>query len=261
MALVAALWAMRAVAQVPADPRVSEFEVASIKPTKFEPGPTGVMFLTGGRVSVRNDNLLHIIQSAYGLRPQQVSGARELGTMLNELYNIDAKAASDATSGEQARLMLQSLLTTRFKLQAHHEARDVPVYALTVEKSGAKLQSAPERDCSGTPSPCHRVSGGPGGGLSGKTVTVAEFANVLSVFVERPVMDRTAITGNFDIDLPPWSRLAQSNPVSDERERIPDPASAPVFTALQERLGLELEPTKSSLDVLVIDHIERPSED
>lgn len=251
---------MRPVAQGPLDRRVSEFEVASIKRTAFEPGPTGVMFLPGGRVSVKNDNLLHIIQVAYDVQPQQVSAARELGTMLSELYSIDAKAAADAVSREQVRLMLQSLLATRFNLRLHHEAHDVPVYVLTVATSGAKLARAPERDCSGTPSPCHRVSGGPGAGLSGKTVTMSELANTLSVFTERPVVDRTEIAGNFDIDLPPWSRLSQSNPASDEREQHSD-SSPPVFTALQERLGLALEPAKRSLDVLVIDHVERPKAD
>jgi uncharacterized protein (TIGR03435 family) len=92
MALLAGTWAMRSVAQAPVDRPASEFEVASIKSTAFEPGPTGLMFLPGGRVSVRNDTLLHIIQVAYGVQPQQVSAADELRTMLSELYNIDAKA-------------------------------------------------------------------------------------------------------------------------------------------------------------------------
>ena len=162
--------------------------------------------------------------------------------------------------------MLQSLLADRFKLRLHREAKELPVFDLLVAKNGPKLLKAADRDCTeapSTPRPCDGLHGGPAGGFVGKMVSMSDLADDLSSFAGRLVVDRTGIQGNFDIQLPPWSRGAQvtAQAVDDGREPAPDPSSPSLFAVLQEQLGLRLESSKRRLDVLVIDHVEKPTED
>jgi uncharacterized protein (TIGR03435 family) len=170
-------------------------------------------------------------------------------------FDVDAKANDDTVAAirklsnqEQEQLtrdMLQSLLADRFQLRVHYESKVQPIYELVLAKGGSKLKPLP-------------ADQKPGWGkfdrgefiLRGKSI--AEFANGLSFsnLVGRTVVDKTGLIGNYDIDLK-WT--------PDDQQGTPD-AGPTFFTALEEQLGLKLEAAKGPVDTLVIDHVEKPSE-
>jgi uncharacterized protein (TIGR03435 family) len=176
---------------------------------------------------------------AYGLKAYQVSGP---SWITQEWYDINAKAAEPVPE-DRLRLMVRSLLSQRFKMGAHTETRTLPVYLLTVARNGPKIHPV--------------TSEGPAGyiprqrGLAARHITMPRFAELLSGKIDRPVTDMTGLPGLYDIDLD-WAPDTIVPPDAD--------LGPSVFTAIQEQLGLKLEPTKGPLEILVIDHIERPSE-
>jgi uncharacterized protein (TIGR03435 family) len=162
------------------------------------------------------------------------------------------------------REMLKSLLLERFKLAIHVEKRDSPVYALVIGPKGHKLTPA-ARNCGPTTveeaasnlGPCGPQGGGPANGYRLRNAALDDLASALSVFLDRTVVDRTGISGRFDIDVPPWSTGAPPRPDSDEPQ--PDPGGPSIFAVLQQ-FGLRLEPARGPIDYYVVDHVERPSE-
>lgn len=237
-----------ALGQLPAAPLA--FEVASIRPHQ---GPLHVIkgfSSSGSRLTLEGYNRMLLIMEAYNLKNYQVSWAPGAGSQEDVYYDIVAKAEGDGapTKSEFCR-MLQTLLAQRFNLKVHFESREMPVYALTVGRSGPKFkQSAPETSEAGL------------FGVHGRNQTITmpresmesladDISNSFSV--NRPVVDRTGLTGTYDIKLEatPEFRI----------ERNPQPEDISVFTAIQDQLGLKLEPTKAAVQVLVIDHIENPS--
>jgi bla regulator protein blaR1 len=193
----------------------------------------------------------------------------------SERFTITAKAESNASPGMMQGPMLQALLEDRFKLKAHFEMKqEQPAYALTVAKGGPKLKPFVEGSCTRrdnillTPQPgdCLRKNSFNEGNIviDEQGITIEEFRYIYlrrSPFngIDRPVVDRTGLTGRYDIHLenalstPPALRQANG----DDKA----PTGPSLFTALQEQLGLKLEPIKAPKNFLVIDHIERPSED
>jgi uncharacterized protein (TIGR03435 family) len=179
----------------------------------------------------------------------------------SDRYEIVAKAAGDASPDMMNGPMLQSLLEDRFKLRLHRETREIPVYALTVAKGGAKLHPFKEGSCT------HCGAGGTMKGsnfqLHGQGVTSDEIAKSLGTGLDRPVIDNTGLAGKFDFELEFAGDQATGPAFRDPNQVIPaapDPsAGASVFTAIQEQLGLKLEPTKGPGEFLVIDSVERPS--
>jgi uncharacterized protein (TIGR03435 family) len=192
--------------------------------------------------------------------------------VLNEVYDLTAKAASDVTR-EQMTAMLQTMLAERFKLAVHYEMQDRPVYALVLARADGRLGPGIRRselDCdaiqaarragSKEPSPA-TSNGAPACGMSmrgeqGMTVLLgarplSALAASLGSGTGRVVVDKTGLTGNYDVTL-----RYMSQPSANES---PD-APPEIFTALQEQLGLKLEPARAPLRILVIDHIERPTE-
>jgi uncharacterized protein (TIGR03435 family) len=158
--------------------------------------------------------------------------------------------------------MLQSLLEERFRLVMHKETREIPVYALVVAKGGSKLKPAPpDTDCP-IGVPCSRAGGGPATGLLLSDADIPNLVNILSVFSRRMVVDRTGIQGHFEIKLPPWTPpdMLGTQPILDDREPAPDPNGASLFNVLEEHLGLRLQSTRAPVDIYVVDHVERPSE-
>jgi len=213
-----------------------QFEVASIKPSA--PGSRGPTIYnpTPGRFAIDSIATKALIAYAYDVREFQVSGGP--AWIGSEEYNIVAKPQGEATN-ERILAMARSLLAERFNLTLHHESKEMPVLALTVAKGGAKLHPS---EAAGGP----QVRGGRGR-LVARNVTMGMLAAQLAGRVlDRPVLDRTGIAGEFDVDLE-WT--------PDER---PDPGPS-IFAALEEQLGLKLETQKGAVDVLVIDHVERPS--
>jgi uncharacterized protein (TIGR03435 family) len=163
--------------------------------------------------------------------------------------------------------MLQTLLTDRFKLSIRRETKEMPTYQLVVAKNGPKLQKT-DADCGASYTACHGFSGGPRH-LSGSGVDMYDLTLILSRYSDQPVIDRTGIEGLFDLKLqwnPHWPRLPTDDnprdPAVEAREGPrPDPASlGTLFDALEQQLGLKLESHRGPVEVYVIDHVERPSE-
>jgi uncharacterized protein (TIGR03435 family) len=248
----------------------STFEVASVKPKGPFQGPAeiGVSLLPGGRVLAVNAPLYLLIQVAYGLSSRQVETKTVDDKLMNEVFDIEAKAGVNAlpdTAPKDARerqlqQMLQTLLAERFKLTLHKETRETPVYALVIAPGGSRLKaSPPDRTCpAGTK--CGQLGGGPAGGVRGLDVDMPELAETLTMFGDRHVVDRTGIKGKFDIDLPPWNRSSQGfSSAHNGLEPDEDPNDPTIFAVLRRQLGLRLEPTRGPLEIHVVDHVERPT--
>ncbi len=244
------------------------FEVASIKPNTSDARLVHIIPAQGGRLDIENVPLKLIIATAYGLQQFQISGAPAWTS--SDRYDIRAKAAGNPPQSEIGGPMLQSLLEERFHLRYHRETRQLPVYALMPAKNGPKLQPSSPGSCRrfsidtplgptytpGQAPPCG-FRGFARDGLHMYGVTAAELAAALSASELRTsVLDKTGITGTFDIDLK-WTRQSMETVPAAE----PSDAGPSIFTALPEQLGLRLESTKGPVDIFVIDQIEKPIDD
>jgi uncharacterized protein (TIGR03435 family) len=141
--------------------------------------------------------------------------------------------------------LLQSLLADRFHLQIHRDMKEMPVYALVPGKNGPKLKpSLPDAKASAS------ARSGPVNAIMFSKASMAQFASTLSGFADRPVLDKTGLTGAYDLKLQ-WS---------DDSQAAQDSGAPSLFTAVQEQLGLKLEAQRSPVEVLIIDQAERPTE-
>jgi uncharacterized protein (TIGR03435 family) len=264
-------------AQVPApDTKPSAFEVASVKPHRSDDQRVMMVAQPGGRFTAMNIALRFLIRTAYRLQDDQISGGPTWLT--SDRFDIVAKT-EDGASPTQLPSMLQGLLADRFKLAAHHETKELPIYALVLARSDGTLGSQLRRnDCESAgsapaapdatqPRRCGSISNG-FGRLTIRAMPMAQILQFLSPSVNRVVLDRTGLIGNFDLDLqwtpdvpqaPPGGRPPGEPPLLNGQ--IVDPNGPSIFTALQEQLGLKLESTKGPVDVLVIDHVEQPTPD
>jgi uncharacterized protein (TIGR03435 family) len=256
-----------------ADAKHSAFEVASIKPNASGDWKSGQTTQPGGRFTARNVTLRFLIQGAYGRLPEfRVSGGPSW--IDSDRFDIIAKAEGNPTP-EQFGVMVRTLLGERFNLSLHNEIRQLPVYALVMARRDGKV--GPQMriaavDCPGgranTPPPEHQPSScgthfSPGGHLSAGGVTMAQVAESLSRQVNRVVLDRTRLTGQFDLNLewtPGPGEFRPLVPADGPGTGDPSPVSGPsIFTALQEQLGLKLNSEKGPVNVLVVDRAERPT--
>jgi uncharacterized protein (TIGR03435 family) len=257
-----------------------EFQVASIKPnTAVGARGMGVGALPGGHLTARNAPLRMLIQNAYAVQASQVLGGPSW--INSEGYDIEAKPERNADR-KQMWLMLQNLLADRFKLALHRETRNLPIYALTMTRGGLKPPPPKAGSCvnidptapppSGTPPgfPCGLVGimGSPSGlvQMQGGKVLMPELVRVLALVLGREVSDRTVFTGEFDVHLeftPDESTRGLMGPGGPGDPGGPplatDPGRPNIFAALQEQLGLKLTSAKGPVEVLVIDHVERPT--
>lgn len=274
------------------------FEVATIKPSvalDFEhcadapPSP--------GKLSVRCNTLANLIQQAYGvfangtgLNTQSVPISGGPDWIAFDHFDINAKADGNPPLELMMGPMLQALLEDRFHLKLHRETREVPVYALTVAKGGLKVKPVEDGSC--TPLDFAKImapptAGQPPANLCGTTrfgrngavltvnmhaMSMTEFCRNLSggptgSGLDRPVADKTGINGMFDFHLE--FAPDQTTPGFLMQLRVggrgapatsDDPAGPSIFTAVQEQLGLKLDPAKGPGEFLVIDHVEKPSE-
>lgn len=257
---------------------IYEFETVSINPNKsdtfnFRPGFT----VDGYRAS--NQTVQWLIREAYGVQEYGLSGIPDW--LNRERYDVEAKidpSAADALSKltpAQLKLarqqMLQTLLAERFHLKVHRETKDEPVYFLVIGKNGPKLQDAKTGKTSSLLSAdgtsardkeLWQMSPGSEGGqkIQAFSTTMKSLGDWLTRQLSRPVLDKTGLTGVYDFafDSVPDATSSPStdapNPVT-----LPGMPGASLFTALQQQLGLKLEPGKSPVEILVIDHVERPS--
>jgi uncharacterized protein (TIGR03435 family) len=245
------------------------FEVASIKRvTDVRPGGSNGTH-PGGRWVLSNGAIAAMIRTAYPADTSEIVGAPEW--VMSDRYDVTAKAAGDPTR-EQMATMLQALLAARFGLAVHYEMHERPVYALVPTRSDGRLGPGIQR----SPLDCDAIraanrneparaypradNGAPACGMSmsgGTHMTVmiggqplASFARTISSAAGRVVLDRTGLLGNYEIT------VRYSDPPSDAVDAPPT-----IFTALQEQLGLKLEPDRAPLRILVLDRVERPTED
>jgi uncharacterized protein (TIGR03435 family) len=222
-------------AQTPATDRPS-FGVATVKPNdpSRNVGATAYSRQPIGGAGLETMGSLHaFIKQAYGVEDVQISGGPNW--IDGELFEIHAKA-SGPVSQAQLKLMLQSLLAERFKLAIRTETRQLPVYSLGLAKGGPKLEQA-DRNVGLTT----------GRTLLRGTADMAQLANLLTATLGRTVLDNTGLKGSYKFALT-W---APDDPTAD---------GPSIFTAIQEQLGLKLESTKGPVQVLVIEHAEKPSE-
>jgi uncharacterized protein (TIGR03435 family) len=272
---VGAVNALRAQAPA-ADTKPPAFEVASVKPHRSDDQRVMMVAQPGGRFTAMNIPLRFLIRTAYRLQDDQIAGGPTWLT--SDRFDIIAKT-EDGASPTQLPSMLQALLADRFKLAVHHEAKELPIYALVLARSdgtlGSQLRrndceladSAPAAPDATQPRRCGSISNG-FGRLTIRAMPMAQILQFLSPAVNRVVLDRTGLTGNFDLDLQ-WTPDLPQGPSGGRppgeppllNGQIVDPNGPSIFTALQEQLGLKLESTKGPVDVLVIDHVEQPAPD
>ncbi len=270
---------------ITAVPGAQSFEVASVKANK-----SGEQFIrfgiqAGGRFTVTNAPLRELIRVAYQIQNFQITGGP--GWITSDRFDIVAKAEQEVPLTPPGgppgpmQMMLRSLLAERFKLVSHIERRELPTYELVVAradgKTGAQLLPSTV-DCdafraamrrSGGPPPAPPAPGerpmcglriGPGT-LAAGGMPLGALANALAPMVNRVVLDRTGVTGNFDVDLQWTPDQAPQRPAGSPDLPPIDPNGPSIFTALQEQLGLKLESTRGPVDVLVIDSVEQPTPD
>ena len=228
-------------------------EAATIKPVK-EPNPNMMHDSTvGRRLSMRYTTLRDLMMMAYEVDPRQILDGP--AWVASDEYDIDAVAAEGAQANENEEAMLKELMADRFQLKVHREQRVMAVYVLEVAKGGPKLKAADANSLEN--SGCEHL-----GVCSFHKRSLANFARFMQfVVMDKPVVDKTGLTGEFNFTLKWTPDESQFNGMGF-RVPVPD-GTAPLpglFTAIQEQLGLKLEPQKIPAEVLVIDHVERPSE-
>jgi uncharacterized protein (TIGR03435 family) len=248
-----------------------KFEVASIKPSNSADGRPLFNVQPGGRVTVANFPLKRLIETAYGVKDFQISGGP--GWMNSDLFDITAKGESSITSRDQIQHLLQSLLAERFQLVVRRGTREMPVYALVVDKNGPKFKEAHESDPSiadlkNPPG----VQGRPRftivrrGRLTAQGVDMKSLADDLSNFLGRVVVDKTGLAGSYDVKLewqPDENQVAMFQTMGVPEgfgAPAPDAHGPSIFAALQEQLGLKLESQKGSVEIITVERVERPSE-
>jgi uncharacterized protein (TIGR03435 family) len=238
-----------------ADP---SFDVATIKPNNSGASSIQGLTLNGRNFATRNSSLGDLIGFAYEVQAKQIVAAPDW--LDKDRYDIAAVPDQDgAPNIQQLRVMVQKLLTSRFNLKFHHDQRELSAYVLTVGKNGQKL------------TPTQLKGSLPGMGMrpgpTGLTLVMAnsrlaDFTGFLQMIVlDRPVVDRTGVTGRFDYSVTFTPDDSQFNghppklpPSTETTESSPN-----LFTALQQQLGLKLDAEKTSVDVIAIDHVEKPS--
>jgi uncharacterized protein (TIGR03435 family) len=233
----------------------ASFEVATIKPS--QPDRQGRAFLwRGDRFITFNTTLMALIGFAYNVQEKQVIGGETW--MSSEKFDIEAKPDTPGNpSTEQLRVMVTKLLVDRFQLKFHHEKRELPAYVLTADKAGPKMTKE-DSNPNGLPGLFFRNLGD----LNVRNATMQDFVHLMqSAVLDRPVVDQTSLTDRWDFELK-WT--PDDSQFGGMGMRPPPPSDAPdapppLFTAIREQLGLKLESQKAQVDVMVIDHVERPS--
>jgi bla regulator protein blaR1 len=254
------------------------YEVASIKPEKTGSMMFKILNTPDGFSASTTVQML--IRVAYGIEDNQISGAP--GWVGSEKYEVEAKM-DEVTADKVKKLgevereptrqhMLQTLLADRFKLTVHRETKELPIYSLVVAKGGSKLQEAKPGDTypngikglDGRPAPvgAHLMRMGRGE-LTAQSLGMKEIAHLLTQQTGRTVVDNTGLKGNYDFTLhwtPDQSTPALNGPGGGPDSTTSSESGPSLFTAIQEQLGLKLESQKGPVEILVIDHVEKPSE-
>ena len=254
------------------------FEVASVRPNKSGDGRVMLGVQPGGRFTATNVPLKMLLRQAYNVQDFQVVGGPEwLGS---DRFDVVAKATEEGINFETMRPLLRSLLADRFKLKAHNETRQLPIYALVKARNDGTLgpsMKPSSADCAavaggrrgGGPPPASPPPGQPAdcsfiigiGKMSVGGMPVEQLARALSPMVGRVVLDKTGLTGNYTYELTYSPEQLGGQPLLNGGVPAGDPSSPSIFTALQEQLGLKLDSDKGPVEVLVVDSAEQPTAD
>jgi bla regulator protein BlaR1 len=225
------------------------FEVASVKPAEPSDKP-GFLQSAPGRLNLSGVTVRMLIQQAWAISGYRIYGGPSW--LDSTRYNIAANAADGAgnLTLDQMRPMLQTLLTDRFRLALHREKRELPLYRLIVSKNGPKLK---ESAVSGAPQ--SRMATGQ---ITDEKAGMDTLASQLGQQLGRFVVNQTALKGDYNFHAE-WTPDPGQNLGGDSDTPPPAGADGPsIFTALQQQLGLKLESAKGPVEVLVIDHAEKP---
>jgi uncharacterized protein (TIGR03435 family) len=233
------------------------FEVATIKPS--EPGRPGKLFTVKGQnVVTVNTTLNDLITMAYDIHVRQITGAPTW--LESDKYDLEIKPdVPGQPNVKQMKIIIQKLLADRFQLKFHRDKQELAVYAITVAKTGAKLTKS-EADPNSLPG-LFFGKGSPGLNFNVRNATLAEVASVLQGSVlDKPVVDQTGLTEKYDFTLkftPDAGQMAGFGPQPPAADNLDAPPD--IFAAFQQQLGLRLSSTRAPADVLVVDHVEKPS--
>ncbi len=242
---------LAASAGLAASQTVPTFEVVSVKPHPLQPGhfvfrqPSAerVLSAAGDRFNEHVATLQDLIVEAYGVKDYQISSLPDWAQSGADHFDVVATLPAGATpTSKQLQLMLQSMLADRFQLKLHREMKELPVYALVIAKNGSKL-----RELSDATPPTFDSA------LSRSTV--AMLISMLANVVDRPVIDHTGLTGGYEYATPDWRQFI----INKKAGALDADTGQSVFTAVQEQLGLKLEPRKEPAEILIIDRAEKPS--
>jgi len=234
---------------------VPKFDVVTVKPS--DPNRPGKGFTVRGRhVMTFNTNVNDLVTFAYSLHAKQLIGAP--AWFATDKFDIDGVPDVEGRpSAQQMRILIQSALTDRFKLTFHHDKKELSVYALEIAKGGPQLTETISQP-SGPRNFLFRNLGN----LTVSNSTMQDFCNGMQgAVMDKPVVDHTGLTARYDFNLKWTPDESQFEAMGGFKPPATEDPNAPpaLSTAMQEQLGLKFEATKAPADVLVIDHVEKPS--
>jgi uncharacterized protein (TIGR03435 family) len=234
------------------------FEVATIKPSNPDQPGWGIGVNQSGMINTRNTTLADLIKFAYDAHPKQVFGAP--AWFDTDKFDLTAKPDKPGIpTVNQMKVMMQKLLEDRFSLTFHREKRELTAYTVTVAKGGEKIQKE-----TNVAIPVPGFGGPPQRGFFVRNATMAEFASVLQAqFLDQPVVDQTALGATrytFTIKFTPDPGMGlfgapQAPPPPTDSEAPPD-----IYAAMEQQLGLHIQKTRAPVDVMILDKVEKPSQ-
>lgn len=218
------------------------FDVVSLRPNTIGAGRS-IERTNPGHVMGENITAGSMIRHAFGVRASQVEGAP--GWIDTERYDLQATTGTTKDLSDiELRPYWESMLASRFQMRYHRETKEMQIYYLTVAKGGPKLTE----NTAGGDTNTHVTNGAQHASVTSTHIALPDFAAFLGGRLDRTVIDKTGLTGNYDVKLE-WSPDLST-----------DTNSASIFTALQDQLGLRLESGKGPVEIIVIDTIEKPTE-
>ena len=236
-----AAFAAIGISSIFAQDKATAFDVAAIHPSRSIDPSKGLIDYSGGHLRATSTSLTALLKFAYQVRDHQIVGGPDW--IRSATFDIDAGPITAGTDGlSSTQQMLQSMLADRFALRIRREIRSEPIYRLVISKTGSKMKAE---------DPSVKVRFRPGSGLIDATaMPVSTLVILLVNEVGRTVLDETKLAGNYSFQLRFTPGLAAQ----------PDSTAPSLFTALEEQLGLRLESTRGPVEMLVIEHVEKPSE-
>jgi uncharacterized protein (TIGR03435 family) len=240
--------------------KLKTFDVVSIEPVK-DFTSTGYNYTPNGYWA-KALPVSSSIEEAYGVYDSyRIIGLPDWARSLR--YHIEAKVDEDNLTEyqrytlDQRRVMIQGLLEDRFKLKTHFETKELPIYLLKVSSRGPKFsESASTSEGSAKDIDCLATGSSRVGYLPIQHCSMSGLARILTQIIGYQVTNQTGLTGQYDFELT-WSPDTSMNPVDHDQDKATE--GPPIFTAIQNELGLKLQLSKGPVDILVVDHIEMPS--